>query len=290
MTAQLGLGTVQFGLRYGVANAGAEVEATTVAAVLATARAEQISVIDTAAQYGASEERLGENDLSGFTIVTKTPKLADLDRADARRAVISAARRSLVRLGLERIDALLVHGAGDLLGANGDTIHAALLDLCADGAVRRIGVSVYDADELDCLRARYRLDVVQLPVNVFDQRLVRSGHLGALADAGVVVHARSVYLQGALLMVPDALPQALSRFRPVIADFQAAAREQGMTPQQAALGWVRDVSGVDIVLTGAMDSRQLIETARAFRDAPPFEASMLAQADPDLLDPRQWAL
>ena len=289
MTATLGLGTVQFGLPYGVANGGTEVEAATIEDVLVTARAVGVTVIDTAAQYGASEARLGAADLSGFTVVTKTPRLAELNPDQAESAVLAGAHQSLAKLGIRRLDALLVHNAADLLGPAGDAIHAALIKLRATGVARRIGVSVYDGDEIDCLLSRYSVDIVQLPVNVFDQRLVRGGQIAALQAAGIAVHARSAYLQGLLLMTPDTLPAPLGRFGVSLARFRDAARTQGVTAQQAALGWVRDLAGIEVVLVGAIDSCQLAETERAFREAPTFDASTLVQIDPDLLDPRRWS-
>ena len=68
---KIGLGTVQFGMDYGVSNTKGKTPDIEVSKILEYAKKEGLLYIDTAEAYGCSEEVLGRNDLSGFRIISK---------------------------------------------------------------------------------------------------------------------------------------------------------------------------------------------------------------------------
>ena len=70
-TSKLGLGTVQWGLNYGVSNIDGVTPPEEVKKILSYAKSCSIDVIDTAREYGDAENVLGENDLSSFNLCTK---------------------------------------------------------------------------------------------------------------------------------------------------------------------------------------------------------------------------
>lgn len=282
---QLGLGTAQLGLDYGIANRAGRPDRATAAAILERAHRAGVRCIDTAPAYGTAEAVLGELLPAAGTwrLVTKTTGGAvpgDLGRALAA---------SLQRLRRSTIAGLLVHDRRDLLGPAGDRLWAELCQLRDAGLVERIGVSVYHPDEVRTLLARYPLELVQLPLSVFDQRARSSGVLAALAAAGVEVHVRSVFLQGLLLMDPDRLPAALAAARPRLGTFAARARELGLSPLQAALGFVAGIAGVAVAICGVEAPAQLDElvAALATRIEPEVFAD-LATDDLGVVDPSTW--
>ena len=110
--ARLGLGTVQWGLPYGISNAAGQTQRHEVGAILAEARAQGVAVLDTASLYGEAEAVLGESVLDGFRVVTKTPAFASANISAAQvEALTSTFQRSLERLSCERIYGLLLHRA-----------------------------------------------------------------------------------------------------------------------------------------------------------------------------------
>src|SRR5450432_2751044 len=117
---KLGLGTVQFGLDYGVANRDGRVPPAEISRMLALAARSGISILDTAHHYGTSERVLGEAlPVDGnFRIVTKTPRFDDepLTELHADR-LESAAAESLTKLRRKRLYGLLIHHAPDALAA-----------------------------------------------------------------------------------------------------------------------------------------------------------------------------
>lgn len=289
MTAVLGLGTVQFGTTYGVSNTQGMPSSEGVHDILVEARCHGVHVLDTAALYGASEEVLGQQDLSGFKIVTKTPRFASstiqLSQADELKNTF---QRSLQHLGQESVYALLSHHADDLLAPGGDYLWRAMEDIKQQGGALKIGVSVYSGCQIDELMDRYPLDIVQLPFNVLDQRLDQGGQLERLNKAGVEVHARSTFLQGLLLM--DTPPAYFKPISSYIKRWHSAVAEQGVSATQAALAFVRDQPAIDVVLVGVTEVNQLLECVKDFEDQFKFDGYGLHCNIPEFVDPSKWKI
>ena len=112
--------------------------------------------------------------------------------------------------GRGNVYGLLAHHADDLLVPGGRRVFEEMQRLLEEGLVRKIGVSVYSGQQIDSILELYTPDIVQLPLNLFDQRLLESGHLEKLKRRGVEIHARSVFLQGLLLIEPDQVLLLLS--------------------------------------------------------------------------------
>ncbi len=287
--ARLGLGTVQWGLPYGISNAAGQTQRHEVGAILAEARTQGVAVLDTASLYGEAEAVLGESVLDGFRVVTKTPAFASANISAAQvEALASTFQRSLERLSCERIYGLLLHRADDLCAPGGDGLVRAMEALKAQGQVSRIGVSVYDGEQLDRVLRVFRPDIVQLPLSVLDQRLLRSGHLELLKRSGVEIHVRSVFLQGLLLMPVERVPAFFDPVRPLLARWHTAVAARGLTPTQAALAFVRDLAAVDVVLVGVENARQLSQCVTDFTSAEPFDGSELACDDARYVNPMNW--
>lgn len=281
---KLGLGTVQFGVSYGVSNTAGQTSPQDAAAVLRLAARAGIRVLDTAAGYGTSEAVLGESLPAGdWRIVTKTAALKS--PAD----VAAGLAESLRRLRRPSVEGLLVHQADDLLGPEGPGVYRELLRAKEGGLTRLVGASVYTSAQIDALLARYRLDLVQVPLNVLDQRLIADGRLAKLKDRGVEVHARSAFLQGALLMAPDDLPPFLAAARPRFERFRAQAAAHGLSPLEASLAFVLGVPEVDVAVVGVEGPEHFGEVLEAseLRVAPKDWASC-AVSEESVVNPALW--
>ena len=290
---KIGLGTTQFGFDYGISNHSGQVDESEVREIIAIAEQAGVRVIDTAAVYGDAEERLGRALAPDhrFRIVTKLPRLPDgLGIAATDEWVRGTVAASLGRLRAAAVYGLLVHRVADLLGTGGPQLWSTLASLQGDGAVEKIGASVYTAHDLDSLLERYPLQLVQVPLNVFDQRLLESGHLERLKAAGIEVHARSVFLQGLLLMDPDTLADPyFDPARVPLAAFRSAAAAVGCTPLQAAVSFAMSVGEIDAAVLGVTDAAQFAEIIAAAAPTLPLDwYRPFAVGDERILDPSRW--
>jgi aryl-alcohol dehydrogenase-like predicted oxidoreductase len=267
---KLGLGTAQFGLDYGVANRRGQTPVDEVRGILVEAARRGVGLIDTASLYGTSEEALGKALPTGhsFRIVTKTGKFDRGFGAAEARALEGSFRASLRKLDVPSTYGLLVHQADDLLTADGERLMDCLQSIKAANLVSKVGVSVYTGEQAMAVLARHAVDIVQLPLSLLDQRSILRGELRALKAAGVEIHARSVFLQGLLLMDPETLPPYFDPVRPTLASFRAAAAARGLTALQAALAFVQSRPEVDHFVVGVCDLPQFLEILEAVGKPP----------------------
>ena len=288
---KLALGTVQFGLDYGISNRQAQTSLEEARSIVDRGLDAGLDLLDTAPGYGVSEAVLGE--ILGDRaprIVTKTPQFRRqrIERKDGR-LLRESLFRSLEHLRRERVYGLLVHAADDLLKPGGEWLYATMVDLREEGLVQRLGVSVYTQEQLDRVRARHDIQIVQVPVNVLDQRLLHSGVLDSLSRSGVEVHARSAFLQGALLMDGENLPACFSKYRDHFAEYRTFISDRGWSPVQAALGFVLALPQVDRVVCGVNNLAQWQELIQVTRQS--IESSDLCRFgldDEAALNPSRW--
>lgn len=291
---KLALGTVQFGMRYGIANSTGQPNESVVASILERANAVGVRVLDTAALYGEAEAVLGRCLPAGhrFRIVSKTPKFAGLRPAEASARLNAALETSCVKLGISALDGLLAHDVDDLLGLSGDAIWRRMADLRDQGRAAKIGASVYSGAQIDALLDRFTPDLVQVPLSILDQRLIEGGHIERLASLGVEIHSRSAFLQGALLMGSSGLPDHLHALAPSVRRVEEKARAAGTDPMTLALKFVAGLPAISAVVCG-VDSReqfdQLVDAIGGRGDGiTASDAAALACRDPLLLDPSKW--
>ncbi len=294
---RLGLGTVQFGMSYGISNQTGKVSANDVRAILALALHNGIDVLDTATDYGDSEATLGAtlaDDIHSYRVVTKAPSLQKRGiTSNLPQALRQDLLQSLSAIQCHRVYGYLLHDPRDLLVPTAHKLVEALREIKQEGLVEKIGVSVYSAAEIDDILKIFVPDIIQVPISIFDQRLLASGHLAELKRRGVEIHARSIFLQGLLLMESGDAPDFCA---PVVGHFQKFSgfiKDAGLTRLEAALAYIEQVEEIDVALVG-VSSRQELEgiigavTRNAERRVKIPNASEWAIGDERIVNPALW--
>lgn len=288
MSSRLALGTVQFGLRYGIANELGQISRESAAMIMERAWSAQIDTLDTAISYGESEKVLGDVGVAGWRVVSKLPPVPENRSAKLEPWALDSVRESLERLGIPKLYGLLLHRPEQLLGPGGESLYRGLLMLKEQGKVVKIGISVYDPGELDAIWPHYRFDLVQAPFNVLDRRLAESGWLNRLSDEHVEVHVRSVFLQGLLLLESCRLPTKFARWRPLWQDWHRWLGENNLSALKASLGFALSAPQITRVVVGVDSLAQLEEILASATAVPPVPPISLACEDSSLINPSRW--
>jgi aryl-alcohol dehydrogenase-like predicted oxidoreductase len=284
---KLALGTVQFGLDYGVANTSGRIASAEAKSILKLASGSCMDTLDTAIAYGDSESVLGQLGVQQWNVVSKLPGVPE-DCSDVTLWVRQEVQGSLSRLGVSRLYGLLLHRPSQLLGKTGPALYEALQSLKEDGLVCKTGVSVYGPAELDALFDNYQFDLIQAPFNILDRGLVESGWAIRLQSAGVEVHTRSAFLQGLLLMPGDQRPSKFDRWQSIWQEWTRWLQDNGLTPLQACLQYAVSQPNIDRVVVGVDTSAQLEEIIRAADGKLASWPSFAPLLDERLLNPAVW--
>jgi len=279
--SRLMLGTVQFGLEYGIANESGKPSFDRVCEIVKTAFEGGVTALDTAAAYGTSEEVLGAalerlGLREAMTVVSKVPPIPDGTDVEAERFIERSLRESLRRLRLGRLAVCLLHREEDLR-------HLPLLEkMVGRGLTDGVGVSL-DSNRFLAEAAAVRY--LQLPCNLLDRRF--DAFWPVAMQKRIHVFARSVYLQGLLLMPEARIRPNLSAVIPVRRGLEAVARETGCTMAELCMRYVLSNPAVASVLTGVDTPEQMRENLRVAALGP-LPAAVLGRVQacvPDLPEP-----
>jgi aryl-alcohol dehydrogenase-like predicted oxidoreductase len=284
---RLAIGTVQFGLPYGIANQQGQVPLGEAKAILDHAKLSGVNTLDTAMTYGESEQSLGEIGVSSWRVVSKLPPVPS-NCSSINDWVRESVSSSLARLKISNLTALLLHRSQQLLEPNGSKLYEALQSLKNAGLVQKIGVSIYDPEELDRLCPHFDFDLVQAPLNVIDRRLLTTGWLDRLESMGVEVHLRSIFLQGLLLMPPESRPIKFHRWNALWDVWDQWLLEQQLSAVQACLGFALGHKQADRIIVGVQGLGQWKEIASYAHLETPVVPDSICSGDSDLVNPSMW--
>jgi len=248
---KLVLGTVQFGLKYGIANTHGQPTQDEVNNIIAAAADGGIRILDTAAGYGESEAVLGRAlKATGLdktmNVVSKVAVFSsDMKEEEARVHIRKSLENSLMNLKVDSLYALLFHREEDARFFN------ILDELVKEGKIQRAGCSLDHCEPagIECARA------VQVPGNVLDRRFLKFTR--EAYKRGTAIFNRSVYLQGMLLMPVEKIPSYLQELIPYRQKLEALAAEVGIAPAELYMRYLFSIPEIEGVLTGVDTIDQL---------------------------------
>lgn len=275
------LGTVQLGMNYGIANNSGKPDEATSFSILRSALENGITSLDTARAYGDSEQVIGrflktwEGEIPCIT--TKIQKFKGDTPTELEAHAVESLENSLENLGVSAVDTVMLHAAGDIF-THGQKVVSALESLIRRGYTKQVGVSVYNAAELEEMMKYDVLTATQVPMSIFDQRLIACGSIDRLKERNITVFVRSVFLQGLFFLDPDKIddPILMEHAVPKIRLLRQIAKAEGMSVAQLAIAFMRDCAGVTSLVLGA-DTADQVRSNIAYFDTPALDGSVMAK-------------
>ena len=285
---KLCLGTVQLGVNYGINN---QIKRQPTRAegyqILRFACKKGIEYLDTASAYGSAEELIGESKVLDSGVMHVITKLD----AKIHSGFMEEVKKSLKRLKQESIDGLLLH---DALNYYDKLQLKELRQVKEQGLVKHIGVSVYEPQDAVRIVQDGIIDYIQIPYNVFDQRLDHTDFFRLARENHIKVFARSSFLQGLILMEPNKIPQHLKeartyveKYRSIIYDFGFSAAEDAMLFCYTHEDIYKVVFGVDTVEQLA-DNLTIIKKTDSFKECRRALIGITDKISERILNPSLW--
>ncbi len=274
MISKMSLGTVQFGLHYGIANDVGKPPEEQSFEMIKAALDGGVTSVDTARAYGDSEDIIGryfkENPENIPFISTKVPPFPEADVALLEKHIIESVETSLEALGLKKVENIMLHN-GVSLFRYGDETAKIMGSLVKRGYCDMVGASVYDAKEIDKMLTYEEYTSTQVPMSIFDQRLINGGYIEKLAERGYTTFVRSVFLQGLFFLDPEKITDEIliRHALPGIKKIREISEKEGMSIVELAIAFLRDYPGVTSLVLGSDNADQVRANIRCF-DAHPL--------------------
>ena len=260
MFEKLCLGTAQFGMQYGVANKSGIVSNESLDEIIKLARISGVNTIDTAALYGNVEQRLGRAGISDWQVVSKLRGVESNNTGlGLKEWLNNELGTTLTNLNISNLYGYLLHRPMDLTSNEGSELYRFLLDSKHQGKIEKIGYSVYSIDELEILLSKYPPDLIQIPLNILDRKLVNSGWASKLKDLGIEIHTRSAFLQGLLLMSESDRPEKFNHWNSLWVRWTNWLKTENISAMEACLQFVYSIQEVDKFVIGIDQIEQLKE-------------------------------
>ena len=269
------LGTVQLGLNYGIANFNGKPDYNSSINILEYAWNKGINVFDTAPVYGNCEEIIGsfiesrtKNELKKIVIISKLPQVSingNYSFKEIYNYIKQKLSESLNALNINKMPIYLLHHPSDIYLKEGLVIDC-LSQIKKEGLIERIGISCYNPKEIEAALKFKEINVIQVPVNIFDHRLLKSGFLKKLKSRGYLIFGRSIYLQGLFFISPNDLPKNLKSAKEPLIKLRAIAKEFDIEIDKLALLFVRDQPEITSLIIGAEKLEQLKRNLELFKE------------------------
>ena len=287
--SKIALGTVQFGVDYGVNAATGKVPYNEVIKILNIARSNNIKLLDTAPSYGFSEEVLGKVGIQDFEVVTKTRSFnKNIISSEEIQFLNNDFNQSLKLLSKKSIYGILIHNPSDLLKPGSEKIFEYLQELKKQGLISKIGVSVYTYEQFQKVNEYFDVDLIQLPLSILDRRLVHSGVLNKIYKKGIEIHARSIFLQGLLLMSQKTRPKKFDQWRVLWSIWDEWLNDNHLSPLEASIRYAISLPQISKVLVGVDSSEQLRNIISVSDGVLPEIPHDFFTDDINLLNPSNW--
>lgn len=272
---KIGLGTVQFGVMYGISNEYGQTSENEVSSILSYANEVGIDVLDTASAYGNSEKVLGRNDLSDFKIVSK------FILQNSETSISKQLNDSLADLKVKSIYGYLSHRPMDI--ASDSKCWNELVLLKSQGLVEKIGFSFNEVSEIEKIKSLNIIpDIIQVPYNYLDNRF--EPYMTELKSLGCEIHTRSAFLQGLFFCDTAKLSDFFNDVKPIIKSLQ----KHGEALPAMLLKYCTDKPFIDKVIFGVNTLSQLKHNIGTFLNTDSSLPSCRSITDESILIPSKW--
>ena len=267
---ELCLGTVQFGMDYGI-KGQKQPSMEQAVDMLDYATQNGINTIDTANAYGSAEDVVGafleKKTIARdklFIVSKFRPNLLDDVGQDKYYEIMrNNLENTLSRLHTDYLDSYLLHSARYIFD---DEIIDTLNRLKADGLAERVGVSVYEPEEAKKCIERPNVDFMQLPYSIFDQRMEKAGVFENAKKDSIQIHSRSAFIQGLILMEEDEVPPFLAKAKPIVKKISLLCERHGLSKISLAMNYVKQQSRISHLVFGVDNLEQLKEDIEIFSE------------------------
>ena len=247
----------------------------------------KIKFLDTAFDY--DNKLFKGSNLKRFKIINKVKlpkKKIDFYIKNFENIVIS----KLKTLGIDHFDYLLIHKSNDLKGKNGQIFLNKILNLKRNKYIKKVGVSIYEPKELLMIYKNFIPDLVQAPLNIFDQRIINSNFYDLIKKNDTKLQIRSIFLQGILLKDINELKKMKVNKKLItkISTFEQLCKKNNISRLEACVSFVKNIKDIKFITIGFNSDIELKQILKSFKSKKKVYLKKSSIVEKKLIDPRKW--
>lgn len=283
------IGTAQFGMDYGIANKLGKISSYEMSNILMLAKSNGINTLDTATGYGECHKQLGNLGIENLEIISKISNFGN-NISETKSNILSQIKQSLKELKISYLNTILLHSPMHLLNENKFEVYEALISAKKDGLCKKIGVSGYCPNQIINLTKEFKLDVVQLPFNIFNNEIINKRNLYYLKSNNIELHVRSIFLQGLLLMDSHDRSPYFDNWKELFNKWEFWLAQNKISKLEGCISYVLQKKFIDKIIIGIDSKEHLEEILNLLEKSNLKIPDIFSSTDQNLINPQNWKI
>jgi len=285
---KIALGTANFNKKYGILKNNIS-HTKSLKKIFKIAEKKNINYLDTAFDYSSISKLNKNHKLGAIKIITKIklPKRNKFSYIDNLEKIVKA---ELIKLNISSFEAILIHNINDLKSIHGDKFVKKIKSLKKLNHVKKIGASIYDPEDLKIVFSQFTPEIIQVPINIFDNRILSSKWFSILKEKKIIIQARSIFLQGLLTKKISILKKIITNrsFLLKIKKLDSWCNLNKISRLEACLNFIQSINGVNILTFGINSPNELIEILNILKKKKNIPFMDFSTKKLTIIDPRKW--
>jgi len=288
--SKLSLGTVQFGLDYGIANSNGKPLQKDVDRIIEYVSNNGINCFDTAQAYGNSEQVLGES----LKNIDEKIVISKLKSNIFRENLNINITKSLKNLNLSSLFGLLLHDSDILYDWKSEDTKS-VNHLIDSKKIKYFGVSIYTSRDFELAIENENIKFIQIPFNLFDQRAYKENWFEKAKKNNKLIFIRSIYLQGLLLMEKNKVPSNLESAKKYLDILDKYCKKLNITRNELSLSFVDTIAKDSMILFGCENITQAEENIKNYNNLNKLDVEIiynlteeLSAINEKIYNPTKW--
>ena len=285
---KIAIGTANFNQKYGVSKSF--VSATkSFKKIFKIIKDHKIEYLDTAFNYKHVSELTGKKNINKIKVITKI-RLPNKNKLFFINNLEKIVKLKLLKINSRSFEAILLHNIHDLKSLYANRLIQKIKLLKKNKYVRKIGVSIYDPNDLRIVFSKFNPEIVQVPINILDNRIIKSQWFDILKKRRIIIQARSIFLQGLLIKKISLIKKKnLNKELLIkIKKLDSWCKLNKISRLEACLNFVKTVKGINITTIGISSSKELLEILNIIKKNKKIQFQDFSTSNLKIIDPRKW--
>tara|TARA_E500000178_G_C17038379_1_gene764883 strand:- start:9756 stop:10604 length:849 start_codon:yes stop_codon:yes gene_type:complete len=248
----------------------------------------KIKYLDTSFDYQLSKKFIKKFKFKNFKIITKI-KIPLKKKNFFLKNIEKNIENNLKIYEKKNFEAILFHNPNDLKFSQGKKLLSILKNLKNKKKIKKIGVSIYEPNDLSHILKIFIPDIVQFPLNIFNQNFIKHRYFQYLLKKKTIFQIRSIFLQGILLKNFDTF-KGFKKNKKLSLNFKKLdnfCKKKNISRLEACIYFVNSIKGIKLITFGVNNTLELDEILEIFNRKKKIKFEKF-NLDNKSVDPRLW--